>query len=236
LLLTAKITRVILRRITKQWKPTQQTISNMNRSSSFFNRARTSFFRSGGNRGASIEVLRGNNGADFEATAIVNHIESNCLCSTGGGRGGGSKNMLVLMKGPFIFVFPSDVETTGTPEYAISLLDLHAEITPSSTNGSHHPVILKKSVVEDDFAYEFVFMTVQDATKFQTCVERQSKSAQTNEIRKNIGHAHLVQRTKSIRYAETIAIKKVSNQPEKPVKMTSAFSDAITNNAAMTPL
>jgi hypothetical protein len=39
------------------------------RRSSLINRARMSFVRSGGQRGASVETLRGTTGADFEAIA-----------------------------------------------------------------------------------------------------------------------------------------------------------------------
>lgn len=48
---------------------TSRKVSAMKRKSSLFNRARMSFVRSGGQRGASMETLRGTNGADFEAKA-----------------------------------------------------------------------------------------------------------------------------------------------------------------------
>ena len=48
---------------------TSRKVGATKRKSSLFHRARMSFVRSGGQRGASMETLRGTNGADFEGKA-----------------------------------------------------------------------------------------------------------------------------------------------------------------------
>jgi len=191
----------------------KQKQSFRRRASSIFSRAGLSFARSKGDRGASVSVLRGSSGADFEATAIVNHNQG-CGCSLKGS-GGGSKKKLVLIKGPFIFIFND--EKAKAPDYAIRLHELEATVSPASKTA--HPVVLKKTLT-GEFDYEFIFSTATDANSFQETVSIESNQGQTDEIRKKLGHEHLLRKNKSIRYAEAIAVKKIQKEPEKKAKVT----------------
>ena len=181
------------------------------RRSSVFQRARMSFVRSKGARGADVDTLRGTRGADFEATGrITRGVEGvRCLCFGGGDDG--NKDRLIFIKGPFCFVF-SD-EQAAAPKYAIGLQYMRPEAVTSQQG--RFPVILKDTL--GDVQFEVTFTTEDDATRFARAVKDQASAAETEEVRKRLGHEHLLNKRSSVRYAESIAKKKVEDQPDKPV-------------------
>jgi len=98
------------------------------RRSSFFARAKSSFFRSHGEKGADVTTLRGTAGSDFEGEAKVSRSGVNdTLCSCfGGGKKGKSKTYFVLVKGPSCFIFSN--KNSPSPEYAINLEKKNAKL------------------------------------------------------------------------------------------------------------
>jgi hypothetical protein len=80
--------------------------------------------RSSGERGADVETLRGTHGPDFEDFARISRGDAGgCSCF------GGSKDLLkervLLIEGPFCFVFSK--EDDPAPKYAISLAHMKAK-------------------------------------------------------------------------------------------------------------
>lgn len=71
-----------------------------------------------------MEALRGTQGGDFEGPVTICRGEVvGCGCFGGGDS---KKEMFIMIKGPFIFVFKHD--KAQTPEYAISLVQLKVNL------------------------------------------------------------------------------------------------------------
>ena len=178
-------------------------------------------YSSGGNRGADVKTLRGTKGADFEGYARIQRGGGRdaigaVVCGCFGGGGGSAKKesnkeRLVLIKGPFCFVFKN--EQAASPKYAISLQSMKAASKSSNT----HMVMLETSL--GDTEYEFTFQNEDAAKRFRSAVKEQAAVAQTEQIRKRLGHEHLLNKRSSIRYAESIATKKIDDQPSAPLKV-----------------
>lgn len=180
--------------------------------------------RSGGNRGATVEALRGTKGADFEGEAQVRRGGAAVVC--GSCFGGGSddfKTRYLVIKGPFCFVFKEEDATS--PSYAIKLCGMTPEHDKDSKTAT-----LRDGV---DVQYTMTFDTTDKAARFAVVVRRQASQAETEEIRKELGHGHLLNTRSSVRFAEAVAVKKTKDQPDAPVT-----TDEILNNMqiATTPL
>jgi hypothetical protein len=123
----------------------------------------------------------------------------------------GNKDRLIFVKGTFCFVYAN--EDAPAPKYAIGLQYMRPEVKP----GQHgrHVVLLQDNL--GDTQYEVVFSTEDDAKRFAKAVKAQAKAAETEEVRKRLGHEHLLSKRASVKYAESIAKKKVDDQPDKPV-------------------
>lgn len=118
-----------------------------------------------------------------------------------------------MIKGPFCFVFKT--ETSASPIYAISLSHMKAkQNAPNSTRGDHS-VVLETTL--GDVEYEFVFATADTAEKFETAALGQAAAGEADLVRKRLGHEHLLRKRASVRFAESVAMKKVDDQPEAPV-------------------
>lgn len=165
-----------------------------------------SFIKSSGDRGAGVAKLRGSHGADFEGEAVVlrGGGGGGCICIFGGGKNEKTQKF-ILLKGPFCFVFKT--ELSSSPLYAINLVDMRTE---------RKGAIALLQTTLGDTAYEFKFEDEDTAKNFSKKVEELAKSGQADEIRKKLGHGHLVNRTKSVMFAEQIATKKVDEQPSAP--------------------
>eukprot|EP00542_Grammatophora_oceanica_P020040 CAMPEP_0194027112 /NCGR_PEP_ID=MMETSP0009_2-20130614/1336_1 /TAXON_ID=210454 /ORGANISM="Grammatophora oceanica, Strain CCMP 410" /LENGTH=262 /DNA_ID=CAMNT_0038666071 /DNA_START=89 /DNA_END=877 /DNA_ORIENTATION=+ len=183
--------------------------------SSFFQRARMSFVRSSGDRGASLETLRGTAGADFEVGDVYVQRKGADAASCGcfGGSSGGAKpekHATILIKGPFCFIFPSGADEAKTPpKYAISLVHMKAKKVDNDT------VTLETSL--GDVEYELQFVLQDEAKEFCDVVGRQASAGEAELVRKRLGHEHLLNKRASLRFAENVATKKVEDQPEKPI-------------------
>mmetsp|Transcript_54133 Transcript_54133/g.162058 ORF Transcript_54133/g.162058 Transcript_54133/m.162058 type:complete len:226 (-) Transcript_54133:557-1234(-) len=80
-------------------KSSQRRSSTTRRRSSLLQRARMSFYRSKGERGADVATLRGTRGADFEGEArVIRGTSDAVLCSCFGGGGNGEP----VRKGCFV--------------------------------------------------------------------------------------------------------------------------------------
>jgi hypothetical protein len=178
------------------------------RRSSFFDRARSAFLKSDETY-TDVETLRGTKGADFEGPGRV-FREGGCLCFGGGGVSEGKKDVFLLIKGPFCFVFAN--EEAPSPKYAIGLQNMRAEVKPASLGRFN---VFLQDLGEAEF--EVSFDQEERAKTFAAVVKVQSSKAETEEIRKRLGHGHLLSRHASIRYAEEVGKKKTLDQPEKPI-------------------
>mmetsp|Transcript_38668 Transcript_38668/g.93106 ORF Transcript_38668/g.93106 Transcript_38668/m.93106 type:complete len:273 (-) Transcript_38668:339-1157(-) len=197
------------------------------RSSEIFAAARSHFFRSRGQTGASVETLRGNTGADFEGFATVHR-----------GDGGGMPSLLccgkkdglyfLLIKGYHCFVFGD--EESKSPKYAIELMNRKAVIQPSHESfvpraphpGAGHDTTYTTIHLETglgDVEYKFTFANMDDqlASKFTNAVSTASNDASTEQVRKRLGHEGLLSKRSSVRYADAIGAAKAKDQPDAPV-------------------
>jgi len=179
-----------------------------------FRKARMSFVRSRGDRGAAVETLRGTTGADFESQGMIHRgVEGGCC----GGWFLGSDPMAdryIVVKGPFCFVFVK--EHSSSPQYAIKLHGMVAELKDQHHHHGRSLILLRNGAL-GEVQYEISFPQEDIAKKFKTAVAEQAQVAATEETRKRLGHERLLTTRSSVRYAETIAITKEKDQPEKPV-------------------
>jgi len=187
------------------------------RRSSLFQRARFSFVRSGGDRGASTDVLRGTSGADFEGEAKVvrgrGYDIGSCFglfsCGQNVEQKEAKKVRYVLVKGSACFVFAD--ENDPSPKYAVSL----AYMRPIMSEHDKKTVLLETSL--GDLEYKFVFTEQDDAEKFRKVVHKEAAQAECEIQRKRLGHENLISRSSSVKYAESVAQKKEKDCPEAPV-------------------
>lgn len=165
--------------------------------------------RSGGKRGASIENLRGTSGADFESAGRITRLGEGIGCGCFG-PSFDSSDVIILIKGPFVFVYGS--ETSSSPKYAVSLKGLKAQ--KKGQEHGRHPVMLETTL--GDPQYEFSFADDEAAVHFVDVVKAQSAYADKVEIRKKLGHEHLLSRRASVKFAEQVATQKCKEAPPKP--------------------
>jgi hypothetical protein len=114
-----------------------------------------------------------------------------------------------LIKGPFCFIFKN--EEANSPKYAISLAQLKAK----KQSGSKSAVALETNL--GDVEYEIFLKDSATADLFETTVTQQASAGQAEMVRKRLGHEHLLSKRASVRYAESVATKKIEDQPEAPV-------------------
>jgi hypothetical protein len=127
-------------------------------------------------------------------------------------------NVIVLVKGPFCFVFVN--ETASSPKYAIRLAHLKTAI--------RYPKAVDLETSLGDVEYELTFETAEVAQSFAKTATGQAAAGEVEEVRKRLGHAHLLNKRASVRYAESVAVKKVQEAPDAPV----SAEDILTNVAA----
>jgi hypothetical protein len=128
-----------------------------------------------------------------------------------------SRDMLWLLEeleGPFCFVFKN--EDAAAPKYAISLAYLKA----LKRKPSHGVTVVTLETELGDVEYEIRFSEEDPAKAFAVAANKQAAKGVTDEARKRLGHGHLIIRSKSVKYAEKIAIGKISAQPEKNERLT----------------
>lgn len=153
--------------------------------------------------------MRGTQGATFEGLGNITRGsvgKFGCCCFSDREIG---KERFLLIKGPFIFVFAS--KDDPAPRYAVGLQSMNANL---KSNGSS-VVVLEGTL--GDVEYEFGFNDPETAEAFRAAIGAESASAQIVEVRKRLGHEHLLSKRTSLRFAETVALEKLSAQPEVPI-------------------
>lgn len=206
------------------------TESARRRSSGLFAAARASFYRSRGQSGASVETLRGSNGADFEGYATVHRGDGNDVfdCTSLFCCGKKDGMYFLLIKGYHCFVFNND--ESKSPKYAIELMNRKAVLQPSHDSfiprvphpGAGHDTTYTTIHVETslgDIEYKLTFANMDDglASKFCNAVAVASNMASTEQVRMRLGHEGLLTKRASIRYAQTIGAAKAKEQPDAPM-------------------
>jgi len=177
--------------------------------SSFFRLKSLAFRKSGGEKGADINTLRGSHGPEFEGLATINRgggMGISCGCF---GWGDDKKQKIILIKGAYCFIFAT--ESDPAPKYAISLAHMKSKIQ-SPSHGVHHVTI---ETTLGDVDWELTFEEKQSAQKFVEAFQKQAVIGEADEVRKRLGHENLINKRGSVQYAETIAQKKLKDQPEK---------------------
>ena len=134
--------------------------------------------RSGGERGADINTLRGSHGPEFEGYATINRADvmvMSCGCFRGAND---KKQKIILIKGTYCFIFAT--ESDPAPKYAISLAHMKAKIH-SSSQGLHQ-VAIETSL--GDVEWELAFEQKANAQKFVDVFQKQAVVGETDEVRK----------------------------------------------------
>ena len=119
------------------------------------------------------------------------------------------KERYLLIKGPFCFVFAS--QDDAAPIYAVGLQSMQAKLKSAGST-----VVLSEGEL-GDVEYEFSFSDTETAKQFKAAIDTESKSAQVAAVRKRLGHEHLLSKRSSLIFAETIAMQKLSEQPDAPI-------------------
>jgi len=177
---------------------------------SFFRLKSLVFRRNDGEAGADIKTLRGSHGPAFEGNATITRgggVGFSCGCFGGGGDD--KKEKIILIKGAYCFVFAS--ESDRAPKYAISLAHMKAKV--QSASHGIHPVTVETSLGDVD--WELGFQEKEKAQEFADAFLKQAAVGEADEVRKRLGHDKLVNKRSSVQYAESVAQKKLGDQPEK---------------------
>jgi hypothetical protein len=99
---------------------------------------------------------------------------------------------------------------------------MKAKMRPAGAGGRGHTVLETNM---GEMEYELSFATEAIALEFTNTVFAQSTSAASEAVRKRLGHDHLLNKRSSVVYAETVAIKKVADQPDAPVSAREILSN-----------
>merc|ERR1712087_755328 len=153
--------------------------------------------------------MGGSHGPDFEGNAIINRaggIGLPCGCFGGGDD---KKEKIILIKGAYCFVFAD--ESDQAPKYAIALAHMKAKI--QSASHGVHPVTIETSL--GDIEWELGFPDKETAQKFVDAFRKQAAIGEADKVRERLGHQKLVNKRSSVKYAESVAQKKLGDQPEK---------------------
>jgi len=102
-------------------------------------------------------------------------------------------------------------ENDPAPKYAISL----AYMRPVISENDKKAVMLETSL--GDLEYKFLFNEESLAEQFKKVVHKEATQAECQIQRKKLGHGNLIDRTASVKYAESVAQKKEKDCPEAPV-------------------
>lgn len=157
-------------------------------------------------------TLRGLTGADFEGEARVKRghglFAIFSFCS--GERAW--KSRYVLVKGTNLFIFAN--ENAPTPAYAVELP--HKRIALNDKHGNTQTVTIETNL--GDVEYEVKFDLRENAAvakNFAMALKEEVAVGNTNEIKKKLGHS-TIHKSKSIKYADTVAAQKIKDQPDSP--------------------
>lgn len=108
-----------------------------------------------------------------------------------------------------------------SPLYAVSLVNMTA---------SQNSAVALLRFSFGDIDYEFQFEDEERSKKFFAKAKALAEHGNAEEVRKKLGHEHLLNHTKSLMFAEKIALKKVEDQPEPyiaPLEALGAVNTAV---------
>ncbi|KAL3918052.1 MAG: hypothetical protein SGILL_004428 [Bacillariaceae sp.] len=183
----------------------------MSKRSSFFTLRSLSFRRSDGNRGADIDTLRGTNGPDFEGYATIKRADGFGVCCTCFGNSSDDhKEKILLIKGPYLFVFVKETDTA--PKYAIELAHMKTKMQQQSSEKQQNMTI---ETSLGDVEWELTFEQKNIAKQFSDAFKQQAAIGEAEEVRERLGHKDLLSKRASVKYAEKVGGKKCEDQPEK---------------------
>jgi hypothetical protein len=117
-------------------------------------------------------------------------------------------------------------EDAPAPKFAIGLQNMKPHPHHS------HPATVNLETFLGDIEYEICFVNEQDAKQFCSVVKKAAASANAEEVRKKLGHEHLIAKRSSIRFAEQIAHSKACEPPDAPV----STNEIITSLPAELPI
>lgn len=144
------------------------------------------FDRSDGDRGADIDTLRGTSGPDFEGYAVINRADGFGVCCTCfGGGDKDQKEKILLIKGPYLFVFAK--ERDPAPKYAIQLAHMKTVTQQSSSDGMQH-ITIETSL--GDVEWELKFQQQNIAKQFAAAFKQQAAVGEAEEVRKVTTNCH----------------------------------------------
>lgn len=199
------------------------------RRSSLFLRAMNSFYRSKGSRGADVNTLRGNTGADFESEAVVIRGSNNGLglFSCLGWRKDSNKfkKKYIVLKGPHIFVFSK--ATSPSPKFAIPLK--HETVNVHKSHGKTQVVTLETGLGDVVYTFKFDLSENKDlGNNFGHSIAEQIGVGNKEAAKEKLGHSLSFDNRKSLKYANQIGTEKERDQPEAPFTtadvMTTAYA------------
>lgn len=136
------------------------------------------FDRSGGERGADINTLRGSHGPDFEGCATITRADGVGLSCSCFGKDDANREKIILIKGAYCFVFTD--EDDPAPKYAIAL----AHMKPKLQSPSHgiHYLTIETSLGDVD--WELGFQQKQIAQQFADVFRQQAALGEADQVRK----------------------------------------------------
>ena len=136
--------------------------------------------RSGGDRGADLDTLRGTHGPDFEAYAKINRAGgAGISCGCFGSSKDDKNEKIILIKGAYCFVFTK--ETDPSPKYAISLAHQKVKLHQPPSHGLYR-VTVETSL--GDIEWELQFETKPIADQFVAAFRQQAAIGEADEVRK----------------------------------------------------
>jgi hypothetical protein len=190
---------------------------------SIFARARQSFFRSKGERGANVETLRGLTGADFEGSCKVTcGNRSPLFACFGSNNNEVNRQRYVLIKGPNLFVFAN--AESSAPKYALDVV--HKKVTLHPLVGKTQLVTFESGLGDVDYKFLFDLRDNSDVAKnFSQALKEQIAAGETDEVKEKLGHRDQMMHSKSVNYATTVAAKKKKDQPEVPISASEIFAN-----------
>jgi hypothetical protein len=138
------------------------------------------YIRSGGDRGADLDTLRGTHGPDFEAYAKINRAGgAGISCGCFGSSKDDKNEKIILIKGAYCFVFTK--KTDPSPKYAISLAHQKVKLHQPPSHGLYR-VTVETSL--GDIEWELQFETKPIADQFVAAFRQQAAIGEADEVRK----------------------------------------------------
>lgn len=186
-------------------------MSSTQRKSSIFGSIKTLLKKKPTAQGASVAILRGNSGADFEGPAKVRREDYTPGCMCYSNDKSASKVRYVLIKGNSCFVFSSKEDTS--PKFAIPLCHLKVELEEPQRDQTAE-VIFKSGLGDVEYRFTFDLKENPNAgNDFKKAASAGAAQGTVLKAKERLGHK--VQLRGSVVYAEMISNAKAKDQPEK---------------------